>query len=762
MISRIFATLPLLLLSLPALGAELTWGASGNGGSGAWNSANWFDGNTTVNWPNTGGSAVFGGLPGTVTVAGGFLVENLEFRTAGYLLDGFFLRSSSTGLTINTLADAISNVSIFSGSDPNSGIFTKKGPATLTIDSLEGFKQINILSGELRASTNIDTGEAAFSFSSDSAARLTFGDTFSTGGLQGGSVLSEIYPLDSPGTGGSGTRFLSISDIGGSFAGILRDNGASKLAVEKLSGGQQEFTASNSYSGPTTIHEGTISFAGQGSALNTALTVRAQGTLLLDNTSVAQSNRISDFAAISLGGNLILQGNSLAPVAEEAGDLIPSGHPVIQVLAASSQPATLTFRNFTPALAAATIPVFIGTRLGQTSGPGVANIRFATVPALVGGGGGNASTTLSILPGAYGGEAGPESLLTYDVSGLRPLSGNEYVHNSLTAGAFTNVTLDIPVAIAGARTVNALRMEDGSVVSGDGELTIGSGTILALSGKTRLMETILHFGPITGNLFTVGDLTIGSRITGSKGLHKSGPGTLVLAGSNSYTGKTQIIAGTVRLENDLALGNTLEGTILTTGAALELIGGLSIGSEPLILSGNGPQGRGALRGLGGENSWAGDITALADDTVIGVETGSLTLSGKFEGPSLIKTGSGLLSVNGDNSLLTRITLSGGTLRSHGQPDTNPVIGTEVQLNRGRLEIAPAGAGADVSLQLSNNDSLSYSGNAILMLDRGEHSSLSVTIGSTDVGENVFRLNTGTLVIVPASGQLGTVEKLKEE
>ncbi|MCB1131355.1 MAG: hypothetical protein KDN05_09520 [Verrucomicrobiae bacterium] len=68
-----------LLVLIPAFAtaASLIWGASGQGGSGTWDTnttRNWYNGNRSVKWPAPGGSnddAVFAGSPGIVTLAAG-------------------------------------------------------------------------------------------------------------------------------------------------------------------------------------------------------------------------------------------------------------------------------------------------------------------------------------------------------------------------------------------------------------------------------------------------------------------------------------------------------------------------------------------------------------------------------------------------------------------------------------------------------------------------------------------------------------------
>ncbi len=70
---------------------------------------------------------------------------------------------------------------------------------------------------------------------------------------------------------------------------------------------------------------------------------------------------------------------------------------------------------------------------------------------------------------------------------------------------------------------------------------------------------------------TAGAHTISAPISGVNGLAKSGPGTLRLSGSNSYTGPTVVRAGTLQASAAANLGNT-ESITVETGATLDVSG----------------------------------------------------------------------------------------------------------------------------------------------------------------------------------------------
>ena len=159
----------------------------------------------------------------------------------------------------------------------------------------------------------------------------------------------------------------------------------------------------------------------------------------------------------------------------------------------------------------------------------------------------------------------------------------------------------------------------------------------------------------------------GGSIAGATGLVKRGPGILVLGNSNSYSGATLIQSGRVAVYMNGALGSISQGTTVSSGAALLLAGDVNyVLPEALSITGQGPAGQGALENTGGNNVYAGPVTATGNAT-IGVSNGSLAISGKVSLPPsavLDKNGSGALSLqNGiDWGSSSAITVTAGTLR----------------------------------------------------------------------------------------------------
>ena len=78
-------------------------------------------------------------------------------------------------------------------------------------------------------------------------------------------------------------------------------------------------------------------------------------------------------------------------------------------------------------------------------------------------------------------------------------------------------------------------------------------------------------------------LTYGGVISGSYGLTKSGVGTLVLTGNNSYTGSTTLSAGTLQVASDANIsgspGSTDADNIIFNGGTLNNSSGFTLDSN---------------------------------------------------------------------------------------------------------------------------------------------------------------------------------------
>jgi autotransporter-associated beta strand protein len=169
-------------------------------------------------------------------------------------------------------------------------------------------------------------------------------------------------------------------------------------------------------------------------------------------------------------------------------------------------------------------------------------------------------------------------------------------------------------------------------------------------------------------------------------LTKRDPGTLILSAASTYQGLTTVSAGVLNIRGNAALGTTAAGTTVTSGAALEVQGGITVGAEALTLNGSGITSGGALRNISGSNTYGGAIT-LGSAARINSDAGTLTLdvaSGNavagahnltFGGAGNIsvadaiatsavtKDGAGTLTLSASNAYSGGTTINAGTLRA---------------------------------------------------------------------------------------------------
>ncbi len=125
--------------------------------------------------------------------------------------------------------------------------------------------------------------------------------------------------------------------------------------------------------------------------------------------------------------------------------------------------------------------------------------------------------------------------------------------------------------------------------SGSGALTFGNSGALAFQGSGN--HTLTLGGSNTGN--NTFSLSIGDGGGGITSLIKSGVGTWVLNGSNSFSGSTLISGGTLVLGHNNALGNTsgvtLSGGVLKLNAGITYNGDIHLAGgtvENVVTAGN--------------------------------------------------------------------------------------------------------------------------------------------------------------------------------
>jgi fibronectin-binding autotransporter adhesin len=454
----------------------------------------------------------------------------------------------------------------------------------------------------------------------------------------------------------AGTAITLGGSAGGSFTTVI----AGARTLTKQGSGTWVLSATNTYTGATTVSVGVL---------------RVQ-----NNSSLGSATATS----VASGAAIEIDGNGLT-IAEPINTLIGSG--------VSSGGALRNLANNNTWSGAITLGA-AGARINSDGGTLTVSggVTGATQPLTVGGSGNIDFTTAAI--GTTSGTLTKDGTGTVTMSFANTYTGATAVNaGTLRAGVITsafgsgsNVTMaDVATAIL---DLNNFNNTIGSLAGGGstgGNVTLGSATLT------------------TGN---ASNTTYAGVISGTGAVTKAGAGTWTVSGSNTYSGLTTINAGTFRLgaagdATNTPLGTTGAATTVASGAALDL-NGFTLGTaEAITISGTGVGANGAITNssatgatysglvaLGNAASIiaaSGDINISNAGTITGATFG-LTVGGASNGTlssvvgttsgTLTKSGNGTWTISGDNTFTGATTISAGTLKLGANGGgTNTPLGT---------------------------------------------------------------------------------------
>lgn len=470
-----------------------------------------------------------------------------QFKGAAIALSGGVTLPNQVVLTLNTTG---------AGAD---GAFSAYGLGMLTSSS-----GINTLSGSLNVGrSNASVGAAA-------GATLNI-----TGGVGGNARI---------------LTFVGPGSVNISGAGIVNSNG-----LETFGSGTTTITTSiglNNAGNSFRVNNGSTLVLAGGAALTGAITTRTmavntQGTLRLDNSTTAVSNRLGGgpFLLQLRDSTLNLIGNASTPIVETTGTLalVQGGAKI--VVNTTAQATSLQFTNLSTQ-GTGSLLTLRAAGTGANFGTASNSVVFRTlIPTLTPG-----TLGLGILPRFVTIDGQGWNFATYSNGSLRAFSA--YDTGSLNAASLpttsptATVQVGSGVTLAGNRTVNAIKLGGvGLTLGGAGSvLTLTSGGLLVTGGTSTIGAGVAVTSGATPFGLTVADdskLTVNAPLYTTGANFVRGGGGLVEVAAPIYTpnnfyfllgGTTRLLAGGMLFPGQGTPTSSVNNLAISAGAVLDLNG----------------------------------------------------------------------------------------------------------------------------------------------------------------------------------------------
>lgn len=513
------------------------------------------------------------------------------------------------------------------------------------------------------------------SLSAETGANDTLGPIEFAGGLLVGSggvitlagdVTNRVTTVPTAGIYGdvslSGTRiFHCDTNSSLSVASSLAGSGG----ITKTGPGELNLYGACTYSGATTVKEGTLKLTANGRPGSSAAgtTIEANGALYLDGASVTNESLVL-YGGGSDGVALIHHNTNVwsGPVEIHSGASIMA-EPVakLSIIGAIIGDGGLTHYGDG-------MLIFGGNTDNTFDGP--TYFRIGTLQL--------AKTGAFAIPHAlwvgYSTGGPPATVKAMAANQFAPAFGAELISGGVTL--YPSTALDCN---GFDQTVANLNLYDAQAMSGAGLLTMpGNLNVSRVNGGNSYLFGNLRLasGISANHIFNVASNTVlwsTATVTesGTQNIYKDGRGHVLNAGTLNFNGTLTLNQGRWYTSGAMPFGSAVGGTFVNAGASLITSDGAF--GEPLTLAGSGDAGAGALFSAS-TNSFTSSVT-LTSDAVIFTETnGVLTLSGAVSGAGgLTKSGGGTLKFLGASAN----TYTGATLVNGGKLELGKTSGVAV-------------------------------------------------------------------------------------
>jgi autotransporter-associated beta strand protein len=658
------------------------------------------------------------------------------------------------------------------------------------------------------------TTYGGINFTNDGSAGKTGNFTLSGNSINPGSGAQDIVTTAT--TSGTLTDIISLTMnltaskiikvgaghnliISGNILNASGSRSLTKSGTASTGGGMLTLSGNNTYTGGTTISAGTLQI-GNANALGTTGNITFSGGALQygSGITVDLSGRIKNSASamfIDTNGQSVSL-NSVLDSSNSAG-LTKTGSGTLTLNASNTYTGNST-------ISAGILQIGNANALG-TSG----NITF---------GGGALQYGSGITVDLSGRIKNSGSAMSIDTNG-QSVTFASILDSSNSGGLTKNgsgtLTLNASNTYTGATTINAGTLSIAAITNGGvagalgnstnaaANLVLGGGTLLytGSNGSTDRNFTLSNATTSVIDVSSAGTtLTIsGTATTTTGGLTKNGSGTLLLAGSNNYTGDTTVNSGilqigannrisdssTLRVNggtfNMATFNDTVAGVILSANGTISGTNPILTSTSDFILE-NGTAAAILAGTVGVNKTTSGTVTLSAANTYSGATTinaGTLQIgnggtTGALSSSSAItnngtlvfnrsnaitqgtnfasgisgtgnvtQAGTGTLTFNGTNSYTGTTTISAGTLALNSSASNNSTISGNILINGGTLNY-----GSAISDQISNSATVTLSSGSFALVNRDE------TIGTIAMSGGALSMTSGVLTLSSDAGFTG--------
>ena len=641
------------------------------------------------------------------------------------------------------------NNATVSGAISGDGELVKAGTGNLTLSGTNTFTgpatinggQLTLEGGEaIEDSVDVEVNSGTLKVSSAE----TIGSLTTATGTQ--TVLDETLS-----TGGNNASTTSSGVISGA-AGLVKEGSGTMT----LNG-----SSANTYSGGTTVNDGTLAATTNEQLGTGSVTVGSDGRLTTSNGTVQSVAGLSNEGTVSLGNSATL--NTGSSHFNNSGTFNSGTGASIIDTGAMTNSGTLNFAGGTTTFSSGTNAINNTGTINLNAGTAVVKGNISGNGTIAMGNGttfqsnNNNQTIANSMTVANGGTA------TFNTAGNSatisgPISGNGQFIKSGPG----DLTLSGNNSFTGPATINGgqLTLQGGQAIANSTAVQLNTGTLKVSSAETigSLATAVGTQTTLDANLTTGGNntsTTSSGVIGGAAGLTKQGTGTMTLNGTspNTYAGGTNVTAGTLAAATNQQLGsgsvNVSNGATLTTGinttqtvAGLTNQGTLALGNGSTLNTGSAHFNNSGTVNVGTSGRIM-DAGAITNSGTINFSGGSATLSSgtnTITNTGDINLNAGTVLVKGNLTGSGSINMNNGTTLQSGS--ANQQIANGIRVNSGTAVIDTNGNDVNLTGTIAGSGTLNKIGVG--------------TLSWVGVNQGSALVNSGTMV-TSTQNQLGNVQ-----